>query len=113
MSRDKQIEERALAMASEVKNCLVECECKYCWWNRTDNCPLMQYTKSLAEKGYRKSTDVAREIFAELEGLMLDGVIGGKYPAKVINTDKFAELRKKYESEGADDEKQHSQESDL
>jgi hypothetical protein len=54
-----------------------------------------------ALKGYR--TEIAREIFAEIERLMLDGAIGGKYPAKVINSDKFAELRKKYESEGADD----------
>lgn len=40
--------------------------------------------------------EVAREIFEEIERLMLDGVIGGKYPAKVINPEKFAELKKKY-----------------
>lgn len=46
--------------------------------------------------------DVAMEIFEEIEGLMWDAVIGGKYPAKVINPDKFAELKQKYESEGAE-----------
>jgi hypothetical protein len=40
--------------------------------------------------------EVAREIFEEIDRLMLDGAICGKYPAKVINPDKYAELKKKY-----------------
>ena len=48
--------------------------------------------------------EAAREIFAEIEKLMLDGAIGGKYPAKVINPDKYAELKKKYVEEGAQNE---------
>jgi len=40
--------------------------------------------------------EVAREIFEVLDRMMLDGAIGGKYPAKVINPDKFSELKKKY-----------------
>lgn len=40
--------------------------------------------------------EVAREIFEELDELMLDGAIGNKYPAKIINPDKYAELKKKY-----------------
>lgn len=43
--------------------------------------------------------EVAREIFEELERMMLDGAIGGKYPAKVINPYKYAELKKKYTGE--------------
>lgn len=51
---------------------------------------------------YKDKTDVApraevaREIFAEVERLMFDGLIGGKYPAKVIAPEKYAELKKKY-----------------
>ena len=45
-------------------------------------------------------TEVAREIFAEIEKLMLDGKIGNKYKAKVINPDKYAELKNKYTKEG-------------
>lgn len=41
-------------------------------------------------------SEVAREIFEEIERLMLDGAIGGRYAAKVINPDKYAELKKKY-----------------
>jgi hypothetical protein len=41
-------------------------------------------------------TEVAREIFAEIEMLMLDGKIGNVYPAKIINPNKYAELKNKY-----------------
>lgn len=41
-------------------------------------------------------SEVASEIFAEIEKMLLDGEIGGKYPIKVINPDKYAELKKKY-----------------
>ena len=40
--------------------------------------------------------EVAREIFEEIEKLMFDGAVGGKFPAKVINPSKYAELKKKY-----------------
>ena len=72
----------------------------------------------MTERGYRKINDdhqkqvacyalgcqegdkiarrVAAEIFAEIERFMLDGAIGGKYPTKLINPDKYAELKKKY-----------------
>ncbi len=42
----------------------------------------------------------ASEIFAEIEKLMLDGKIGDKYSAKVINPDKYTELKNKYTKEG-------------
>ena len=44
-----------------------------------------------ADEFYRKASDVAREIFEEIEGLVMEDVL--------------AEIKKKYESEGADDEK--------
>lgn len=43
--------------------------------------------------------EVAREIFEKIDRLMLDGAIGGKYPAKVINPEKYAELKKEYKGE--------------
>jgi predicted metalloprotease len=48
--------------------------------------------KKLVEYGYRKSTDVAREIFAEIDKTAYG------------DADFFKMLKKKYESEGADDE---------
>lgn len=44
----------------------------------------------------KAKSEVAWEIFKELERLMFDGLIGGKYPAKVIAPEKYAELKKKY-----------------
>ena len=55
--------------------------------------------EKLTELGYRKSTDVAREIFEDIESSCVD-IFG------YFNYLKFVELKKKYnESEGADDEK--------
>ena len=49
------------------------------------------YAKELYEKGYRKASDVAREIFEEIERwLGINGELG------IITTEKFAELKKKY-----------------
>ena len=46
------------------------------------------------EEAYNKGyADAAREIFEEIEKIMLDGEIGGKYLAKVINPEKYVELK--------------------
>jgi hypothetical protein len=63
---------------------------------------ILRIARHLYNAGYRKQSEVAAEIFAELEGLLLDGAIGGKYSVKVINPDKYAELKKKY-TEGEND----------
>ena len=56
----------------------------------------------IINNGYCKASD----IFAEVEMVMLDGAIGGRYPVKVINPDKYAELKKKYTEEIKNDSKQ-------
>jgi hypothetical protein len=65
----------------------------------------------LISKGYRKYTDVAREIFAEIERL-LDNHHSACLPVGAIEAytyyegglgDSIAELKKKYESEGKKD----------
>ena len=47
----------------------------------------------------KQLTEEKRDIFEEIDRLMLDGAIGGKYPAKVINPEKYADLKKKYVGE--------------
>ena len=47
--------------------------------------------------------EAARDIFADLDKLMLDGFIGHKYPAKVIHPDNYAELKKKYKEAKSDE----------
>jgi hypothetical protein len=66
MERDKQIEEMAKALC---KNSLTE----YCASGRCQNPNCLVNAKALEilyDKGYRKSTDVAEEIFAEIEDVL-------------------------------------------
>ena len=123
---NKQIEEMALAMAGEVRTCLVECECKDCGWHKTDNCPLMDYTKRLAEKGYRKQEwiSVDERLPSHLQEVLVCDSFGNMVTAIFLSFDNggcdwcsavrivhkithwmpLPETPKKYESEGADDE---------
>jgi hypothetical protein len=72
-----------------------------------ENCRMFKDTK-----GYRKASDVAREIFEEVDKLIYRLLNDVHYIAGDLVWD-INELKKKYESEGEDDERQHSQESDL
>lgn len=112
-NEEKQIEE----MAKDVcANCMDEicasgrCEFQY-------DCPLdMDTVKRLYLKGYRKSSDVAREIFAEIEktvrGVLILIPFSYKDNLKTVECKKecyqdfieyIAELQKRYESEGEKD----------
>lgn len=68
----------------------------------------LQYDRDQYRKGFadgargatdRIKTEVSREIFEDIEAFMLDALIADKFPAKCINPDKFAELKKKYMEE--------------
>lgn len=60
---------------------------------------------ALYEKGYRKTSAVAREIFAEIEALIYSKCFSIRADRDVtgliIDGEHFSELKKKYESEGA------------
>ena len=60
------------------------------------------YAKELYAKGYRKASDVAREIFEEIDKLVYRLLNDVHYIAGDLVWD-INELKKKYESEGADD----------
>ena len=57
------------------------------------------FAKKMYEDGYRKASDVAREIFAEIEKI---AILNGYISVSDFYTDHplLAELKKKYESEG-------------
>ena len=95
MSRDKQIEEMARTMCGMNKPCIL-CELQ-------SSCLMRNCARLLYAEGYRKSTDVAREIFAELE-LKAPFFCANQIAYEHFN-EELAELKKKYESEGADDER--------
>lgn len=56
-------------------------------------CQTVYIAENLFDKGYRKASDVAREIFEEIDRMCIDTF--GNFNHRV-----FAELKKKYESEG-------------
>lgn len=53
----------------------------------------------LIENGWCKSTDLAREIFEEIKGIMAYFPIYGHSNTVILNEDDFAELKKKYTQE--------------
>jgi hypothetical protein len=90
--RDKQIAEMAKSI------CDIQCNGMKC--NECDTCcEYRMQAIALYNAGYRKSTDVAREIFEEIDTLIVRRMI----PEIAWIDDRFitdiAELRKKYESE--------------
>ena len=64
MSRDKQIEERIAVIEIEKELCGKPCD--ICKANK-EHCMPYRMAKKLAAKGYRKASDVSREIFEEIE----------------------------------------------
>ena len=83
-NEEKQIEE----MAEDIKEILVR---------NFDKTNLYHWvTKDLYTKGYRKASDVAREIFGHIESFFHEDDFGDL----TIDFMVFQELKKKYESEG-------------
>ena len=100
MSRDKQqIELERWEMAESLaKNFHINGE----GWDASD----FEWAAHCQEEGYRKASYVAREIFDDIERLMFAYrffTLEGVYYHKDLK-DALADLKKKYESEGSDDE---------
>lgn len=93
-NRDKQIEEMAQDMCKSCRKGI----CSFSGISCDLHCNTASLVKTFYNAGYRKSTDVAEEIFAEIErALNLSKCYGdsGIYFEKDIETD-IAELKKKY-----------------
>lgn len=96
MSRDKRIEE----IAKEL------CNSTMCDLETYNNCRMPQgncsrckrVSEDLYNAGYRKASDVAEEIFAEIENINAHG--DGYYEYWKDWLAKLAELKKKYTEEG-------------
>lgn len=85
MDKEKQIEEMAKDICKLADCALLECM-------PDKHCTSYKYAQRAVDKGYRKSSDVAREIFEVIEEMCFDfcGNFNHLY---------FAELKKKYKSE--------------
>lgn len=95
-SKEKQIEE----MASIINlPCSGHCEeCPYL------DCGCLEKLRavSLYNAGYRKASDLAEEIFAEIEECFFEELVGCT-EAKLIDEERFAELKKKYTEDKNDE----------
>ena len=91
MSRDKQIEEMAQCLCGWNRGTLCILDDKYC----NLQCTYGKLANELTAKGYRKASDLAEEIFAEIEEMVIteksnDGC------AFYLDKVELAELKKKY-----------------
>jgi hypothetical protein len=90
---NKQIEEMALALSEG--GCGKECDCIQ---GDKFNCHLLYSASVLYNAGYRKASDVAREIFELVECAFSPVLVYEGHTIKRY----IAELKKKYESEGGE-----------
>ena len=91
MSRDKQIEEMAKAVCHLDRTC-DECMTSF-------ECKAMIYAKRFYNAGYRKASEVAREIFEEIDR-MIYKVLNDRHYIMGDMCWEVAELKKKYTEGG-------------
>ena len=114
MSRDKQIEEKSCEECIHYEVCRFVNALAVANVVNAENCRMFKDTK-----GYRKYTDVAREIFEEIVNKIAENDdIFERCASRLVSSDYangrsevvgeilhfLGALKKKYESEGADDE---------
>lgn len=94
--RDKQIKEMVKhCHFYEDGNCIL---CEELWVECDAKCDMCEFAKQLYNAGYRKASDVAREIFEEVKEAILDLVCDHIDRHWLYMS--IGELEKKYESEG-------------
>ena len=99
MNREKQIEEMVIALTeSQHEYDKAWHECLQNRGKRPDRENVF-YAKFLLDKGYRKASDVAREIFEEIEKYLVTGCTFYGQAIHSIGVGTFAELKKKYTEE--------------
>ena len=94
ISKEKQIEEMAKDICRVEERCIVGCQ-------PTPKCRAFKYAERAYAKGYRLASDVAREIFAEIETSLCYKLIGGEMHL-VIREEDYLHYKKKY-TEGEKD----------
>ena len=100
MSEEKQIEE----MAKDT--CCIKNICpNFC--NPSEHCTSVKFSKKAYNAGYRKASEVAREIIADMQKMLkaeaypFPCAIGVEYAVPHCKIDQIsAELKKKYTEEG-------------
>ena len=76
-----------------ARDCHIKDEPTECY----HGCKAWVYAERAVNKGYHKASDVAREIFAEIDSMI--ELLCVMFGHDIIIVGKYAELKKKYESE--------------
>ena len=103
ISMEKQIEEMVVLMCGERKKHKSCKGCKSGNLNANAYCRIEHYAEALYNAGYRKASDVVKEIFEEIERIAMSKIDGDLSIAVLNDTyyiEAIDELKKKYESEG-------------
>lgn len=95
MSRDKQIEK--MNELDEIAKILYEANGDSYDTTYQHDCEIL--AEVIYNAGYRKSTDVAEEIFAEIEGIAMHGTTPFGLCLMSMGEAAFARLKKKYTQE--------------
>ena len=88
MSKNNQIDEMAKAT---MKHCNIDNQCGSCRWSTCNEC----LAEVLYNAGYRKASKVAREIFEEIEKLVVSRKLKSGLFGDLLESD-IAELKNKY-----------------
>lgn len=91
MNKEKQIEE----MAKELC-CKDTCEIKKIGIPCYRRCKAHIYATRAIDKGYRKASEVAREIFEEIESICSDFPLYGNVNTIILSERDLAFIKKKY-----------------
>lgn len=98
MSKEKQIEEMALTdvdiLANDINQHCPDLAENYCGGTTCLSC----LAHALTDKGYRKASEVAEEIFADIEALLYQNATM-QIATSTLHC-RIAELKKKYTEEG-------------
>ena len=87
---NKQIKE----LARDLCECMPFVACDENMHN-CESCPNKEMAEYLYNAGYRKQSEVAREIFTEIEKCFFEELVGCS-EAKILDEEMFTELKEKY-----------------
>ena len=97
---EKQIAEMAVKCCTRNPQAHTAEECLQCEF-KNGMCDIYKLAKTLYKEDYRKASEVAREIFAEIETSLKFRFIEGETHLTIRKTD-YDTYKKKYESEGGE-----------
>ena len=96
MNKDPNVEKQIEELARSFCGLSAKLKCSECSYE----CYQKEYARKAFEAGYRKTSEVAREIFAEIETSLLMPVFKGSEVYCAIREEDYLHYKKKYTEDG-------------